>query len=388
MLRFLTAGESHGPALTAILDGMPAGLPLDTSIIDLELARRQKGFGSGRRMKIEKDSVQILSGVMSGGTTGAPIALLVENMDHAQWKGKAVDPLTTPRPGHADLTGTVKYGFRDLRLALERSSARETTMRVAVGAICKHLLAQFGIVVGGYVRSIGEVEADLDGRSYLEMFQAAEESIVRCPDPIAAEKMCTHIRQMIQNKDTLGGTIDIVTIGLPIGLGTYAQWDRRLDAKLAQAVLSVQAIKGMEIGDAFENTRLPGTRAHDPIRLDGSNIQRPSNKAGGTEGGISNGKPLLIRAAMKPIATTLTPQMTVDLAVGQKSPTHYERSDFCPVPRAVPILEAMVAIVLADALIEKLGGDSLDEMLPRFDSLRKAILTELPMDTVTHIWWK
>jgi chorismate synthase len=388
MLRFLTAGESHGPALTAILDGMPAGLPLDTSIIDRELARRQKGYGSGRRMKIEKDRVQILSGVMAGETSGAPIAMLVENIDHAKWKGKSVEPLTTPRPGHADLTGAVKYGYHDLRPSLERSSARETTMRVAVGAVCKHFLAQFGIVVGGYVKSIGEIDAEFDDISFLDKFQAAEESKVRCPDPVAAEKMCALIEQMIHDKDTLGGILEIVALGLPVGLGSYAQWDRRLEAHLAQAVLSVQAIKGVEIGDAFENTRFPGTKSHDPIRLDRSNIQRSTNKAGGLEGGVSNGQPLIIRATMKPIASTLTPQMTIDLATGEESPTRYERSDFCPVPRAVPILEAMVAFVLAGALIEKLGGDSLAEMHPRFATLRKAVLTDLPMDNIPHIWWK
>jgi chorismate synthase len=388
MLRFLTAGESHGPTLTAILDGFPAGFPLDPSKIDRDLARRQKGYGSGGRMKIEMDKVQILSGVMAGKTTGAPIAMLVKNIDHAKWKGGNIAPLTKPRPGHADLTGVVKYGYCDLRPALERSSARETTMRVAIGAVCKIFLAQFGITVGGYVKSIGEVECEPDNRSFLELFQAADESIVRCPDPIASEKMCTAIEQTIQNKDTLGGIIEIDTIGLPIGLGSYAQWDRRLEAKLAQAILSVQAIKGMEIGDAFENTRLPGTKAHDPIRLEGLDFYRTTNKAGGTEGGISNGQMLIIRAAMKPIASTLTPQSTVDLATGLESLTHYERSDFCPVPRAVPILEAMVAFVLADALIEKLGGDSLEEMLPRFSTLRKANLTDLPMDNKPHIWWE
>jgi len=388
MLHFLTAGESHGPALTAILDGIPAGLPLDTTVIDQDLARRQKGYGGGGRMKIEKDSVQILSGVMEGKTTGAPIAMLVENLDHAKWKGKAVEPMTTPRPGHADLTGAVKFGYRDLRPALERSSARETTMRVAVGAVCKHFLAQFGVVVGGYVKSIGDIEAEINDSNYLDKFQMAEKNDVRCPDPIAAEKMYAHIEQMIHKKDTLGGIIEIVAIGLPIGLGSYAQWNRRLEANLAQAVLSVQAIKGVEIGDAFINTRLPGTSAHDPLRLDHSIIQRSSNKAGGVEGGISNGQPLVVRAAMKPIATTLTPQMTVDLATGEESPTRYERSDFCPVPRAVPILEAMVAYVLADALIEKLGGDSLEEMQPRFATLRKAKLSDLAMDNKTHIWWE
>lgn len=381
MLRFLTAGESHGPALTAILDGVPAGLPLDPSVIDLELARRQKGYGSGGRMKIEKDTVQILSGVMAGETTGAPIALLVVNDDHVKWKGKAVEALTTPRPGHADLTGAVKYGYRDLRPTLERSSARETTMRVAAGAVCKHLLAQFGIRVGGYVKAIGEVEADFGGTRYEVRFEEAEANDVRCPDPVAAAKMRARIEEIIHGKDTLGGILEIVALNLPIGLGSYAQWDRRLEARLAQAVLSVQAMKGVEIGDAFENARRPGTQAHDAIHLgaDGD-LLRPSDHAGGTEGGVTNGQPLVIRAAMKPIATTLNPQRTVNLATGVEGPTTYERSDFCPVPRAVPILEAMMAFVIAEALIEKLGGDSVAEMHPRFNSLRRARLSDLLMD--------
>ncbi|MFZ5818869.1 MAG: chorismate synthase [Chloroflexota bacterium] len=388
-LRFLTAGESHGPALTAILDGIPAGLPLDASIIDRELSRRQKGYGSGGRMKIEQDAVRILGGLMAGETTGAPLALLVENADHAKWKGRAVEPMTAPRPGHADLTGAVKYGYRDLRPALERASARETAMRVAIGGICKQLLSQFGVVLGGYVKSIGEVEADFSGSSYQVRFEAAEESDLRCPDPVAAEKMRARIQQIIQGKDTLGGVIEIVALGLPVGLGSFSQWDRRLEARLAQAVMSVQAIKGVEIGDAFENARLPGTQAHDAIALSSAQrLTRPTNRAGGVEGGVTNGQPLVIRAAMKPIATTLTPQQTVDLAAGMEAPTRYERSDFCPAPRAAPILEAMVAFVLADALLEKLGGDSLDEMKPRFDALRQARLEDLRMDNEPHTWWE
>ncbi len=390
-LRFLTAGESHGPSLTAILDGMPAGLPLPAEVIDRELARRQRGYGSGGRMKIETDTVQVLGGVMSGETTGAPVALLVQNDDHVKWKGKPIAPLTTPRPGHADLTGAVKYGYRDLRPTLERSSARETTMRVAVGAICKNFLAQFGIVVGGYVKSIGEIDGQFDGMSYEGRFAAAEASDVRCPDPEAASRMRVRIESIIHGKDTLGGVLEIVALNAPVGLGSYAQWDRRLEARLAQAVMSVQAMKGVEVGDAFENARLPGTQAHDAIGLPASGMgdfERPTNRAGGTEGGISNGQPIIIRAAMKPIATTLTPQTTVDLATGQERPTAYERSDFCPVPRAVPILEAMVAFVLADALIEKLGGDSLAEMKPRFDTLRGARLEDLPMDNTPHVFWE
>lgn len=388
MLRFLTAGESHGKALTVILDGMPAGLPVTASIIDLELARRQKGYGSGGRMKIEKDTVHILGGILAGETIGSPIALLVENDDHIKWKGKAIDPMTAPRPGHADLTGAVKYGYKDLRPALERASARETAMRVAAGAVCKHFLAQFGIIIGGYVSSIGEVQTDFGNMPYQERFDRAEESDVRCPVESSAVKMRDEIEKTIRGKNTLGGVIEIVALDVPVGLGNFVQWDKRLEAKLAVAVMSVQAIKGVEVGDAFENAKRPGTLAHDPMTLDQSTIQRGSNRAGGIEGGISNGQPIVIHAAMKPIATTLTPQQTVDLATGKESPTHYERSDFCPVPRAVPILEAMVAFVLADALIEKLGGDSMDEMKPRFEQLRKARLEDLRLDNTPHIFWE
>ncbi|GAB4454290.1 MAG: chorismate synthase [Anaerolineales bacterium] len=389
-LRFLTAGESHGPSLTAILEGIPAGLPLPASVIDLELARRQKGYGSGGRMKIETDAVQILGGVMAGETTGAPIAMLVPNADHAKWKGKPIEPMTAPRPGHADLTGAVKYGYKDLRPALERASARETTMRVAVGAVCKHFLAQFGIRIGGYVVSIGTVQADLADMPYAERLQRAEESEVRCPDPRSAQTMRDEIEKAIHGKNTLGGVIEIIALDLPVGLGSFIQWDKRLEAKLAMAVMSVQAIKGVEIGDAFENAKRPGTEAHDPIQLPITNHQlhRPSNRAGGIEGGISNGQPIVVRAAMKPIATTLLPQPTVDLAARTETPTRYERSDFCPVPRAVPILEAMVAFVLADALLEKLGGDSMAEIKPRFETLRKAALDDLPMDNNPHVFWE
>lgn len=388
MLRFLTAGESHGPSLVAILEGIPAGLSITPDIINRELERRQKGYGSGGRMKIEKDTVQILSGVMAGETMGTPIALLVQNADHSKWKGKAIEPMTAPRPGHADLTGAVKYGYKDLRPALECASARETTMRVAAGAVCKHFLSQFGIVVGGYVKSIGEVEADLNEISYPVRFEAAEESDVRCPDKVAAEKMRARIEEIIHAKDTLGGVLEVVALNVPVGLGSFSQWDTRLEAKLAMAVMSVQAIKGVEIGDAFENAKRAGTQAHDAIGSNGKDLVRSSNRAGGIEGGISNGGPIVIRSAMKPIATTLTPQQTVDLATGSESPTKYERSDFCPVPRAVPILEAMVAFVLADVLIEKLGGNSLGQIIPRFAALRKATLEDLKMDNVPHVFWE
>jgi chorismate synthase len=370
-----------------ILEGLPAGLPLSAEIIDAELARRQQGYGAGPRMKLERDAARILGGVMEGQTTGAPLAILIENLDHARWRGKAIPPFTAPRPGHADLTGALKYGYRDLRPALERASARETAARLAAGAVCKHLLAQFAIRVGGYVAAIGEVSASLAQLPYPERLARAEASEVRCPDPLAAEAMIQCIRRAMEERDTVGGIIEVIALGLPPGLGSYVQWDRRLEARLGAAILSVQAIKGVEFGPAFENARLPGTQAQDGISLEGEALVRHSNRSGGLEGGITTGQPLVLRAAMKPIATTLTPQQTVDLANGQAVPTQYERSDFCPVPRAVPILEAMAAFVLADALLEKLGGDSLAEMQPHFASLRQARLSDLPMEGSEHIFW-
>lgn len=412
-LRFLTAGESHGPALTAILEGIPAGLALSAELIDHELERRQKGYGAGPRMKMERDHAEILGGVMAGMTTGAPLAFKIDNLNHDRWQGKEIDPFTIPRPGHADLAGTLKFGYNDLRPSLERASARETAARVAVGAVCKHFLAQFGIRVFGYVISLGDIEADLAEIPLAEREYRAEASEVRCPDPQAAEAMILRIRQVIEQKDTLGGVIETVALDLPPGLGSHVHWDRRLEARLGAAVLSIQAIKGAEIGPAFENTRKPGTQIHDAILLDdtsthrsldetnkdqgnavpesqcgeSSQLLRPTNRAGGLEGGITTGQPLVVRAAMKPIATTLSPQRTVDLAAGVEVPTQYERSDFCPVPRAVPILEAMIAFVLADSLIEKLGGDSLAEMLPRFRSLPRARLEDIHLDNKPHSFW-
>jgi len=386
-LRFLTAGESHGPALVAILEGIPAGLRLNQELINSDLSRRQKKTGSGQRMDLENDRVQILSGVMDSLTTGAPLAFLIENQDHARWSGHPIPPFTTPRPGHADLTGTIKYGYRDLRPALERASARETAARVVIGAACRQLLGQFNILVGGYVNSIAEVSANLAEIPQGERIIRAQSSDVSCPDEIAAEAMRQRIQQAISDRDTLGGVIEVVALGLPAGLGSYVQWDRRLDARLGAAVLSIQAIKGIEIGTAFENTRLPGTRVHDPLSIREGNLVRPTNRSGGLEGGITNGQPLIIRAAMKPIATTLTAQPTVDLASGKPAPTQYERSDTCPVPRAVVVVESMVAFILADALVEKLGGDSLAEMLPRFATLRQARLPDLPMGGTEHVWW-
>jgi chorismate synthase len=388
-LRFLTAGESHGSALIAVLEGLPAGLPLSPDDLNPELARRQRGYGAGPRMNIEQDQAQILGGVMDGLTIGAPVALRIENRNHDQWLGQAIPPFTTPRPGHADLTAAIKYGYRDLRPSLERASARETAARVAVGAVCKHFLAQFEIQVGGYVVSIGDVGADLSDLDYPTRFQQAEESQVRCPDSEASAVMIAAIETVIESGDTLGGVIEAVVLNLPPGLSSHVHWDRRLDSRLGAAVLGIQAIKGVEIGPAFANTRLPGTQVHDSVQLkpDSQSLTRPTNRAGGLEGGITTGQPLVVRAAMKPIATTLTPQNTVDLASGKPTPTQYERSDFCPVPRAVPVVESVVAYVLADALIEKLGGDSLAEMRPRFQALRRARLDDLPMDDAPHTWW-
>lgn len=394
-LRFLTAGESHGPYLTAILEGMPAGLPLSEDDVNPDLARRQVGFGSGGRMKIESDRVEFSGGVMNGLTTGGPIAMRINNKDWANWAGKDIAPMTIPRPGHADLTGAIKYGYRDLRLSLERASARETACRVAMGAVCKRFLAEFGIRIGGYVTEIGGVEASIPPEmSYEERWAAAETSEVRCPLPEDGQAMIARIRAVAQQKDTLGGVFEVVATGVPPGLGSHVHWDRRLTGRLAQAVLSIQAIKGVAIGPAFENARMRGTEVHDEIFLEGAeepegpkepeaakgHLVRRANRAGGLEGGITTGQPIVVRAAMKPISTTLNPLRSVDLATGEPAMTTYERSDYCAVPRAVVVGEAMVAYVLADALLEKLGGDSLDEMRPRFEALRRGRLEDLPMD--------
>jgi chorismate synthase len=383
MLRFLTAGESHGPELTAILDGLPAGLPVEREALDHELARRQTGYGSGGRMKIEQDSARITGGVMAGQTTGGPISLTIANRDFAKWQDRQITPITIPRPGHADLTGAIKYGYRELRLALERSSARETAARVAVGALCKQLLAQFGIVVGSYVVAIGAVEAAIPQEmGYAERFAAAEENDLRTPVSADYAAMKQAVWDCMQSRDTLGGIFELAALGLPPGLGSFAQFDRRLSARLIGAVASIQAIKGVEIGPAFENARRPGSQVHDEISLgpDGQSLRRQTNRSGGLEGGITTGEPLVLRAAMKPISTVLNPRRSVNLATGESAETVYERSDFCAVPRAAIVGEAMIAWVLADALIEKLGGDSLSEMQERFATLRHARLEQLPMD--------
>jgi chorismate synthase len=380
-LRFLTAGESHGPALTTIVEGLPAGLPIPEEEINLQLGRRQKGYGSSGRMRIERDRVTLSGGVLNDQTTGAPIAMQIENQDWANWRERDIRPMTIPRPGHADLTGAIKYGYRDLRLALERASARETAARVAVGALCRLLLAQFEIAVGSYVVQIGLAQATLsDTPDYVGRFAQAEESDVRCPDPAASQRMQECIRDAMRERESLGGVFEIAVLGVPPGLGSHVHWDRRLDARLMGAVGSIQAIKGVEIGPAFENATRPGTRVHDEIYLEDGQLTRHTNRAGGLEGGITTGQPIVVRAAMKPIPTTLTPLRSVDLATGDAAATDYERSDICAVPRAAVVGEAMVAFVLADILLEKLGGDSLAEMRPRFAALRRGTLDDLEMD--------
>ena len=387
MIRFLTAGESHGPQLTAIVEGFPAGLHLDLADLNQQMARRQKGYGSGGRMKIEQDSLQITAGVMAGQTTGGPIAIHIANLDYVKWRERQIEPMTIPRPGHADLTGAIKYGHKDLRLALERASARETAARVAVGALCRQLLATFGIELGSYVVSIGSVVADIPaGLPYPARFAAAEQNEVRCPIPEAAEAMKSAIWDCMQAKDTLGGVFEVVALGVPAGLGSYAHYDRRLDAQLIFAVASIQAVKGAEIGPAFANAGRYGSQVHDEIFLadDGQTLIRQTNNAGGFEGGISTAEPIVVRGAMKPISTVLNPRQSVDLASGRAAPTVYERSDFCAVPRAAIVGEAMVAITLVNALLEKIGGDRLDEMNDRFTALRRPQLTDLVMDN--HPW--
>jgi len=401
MIRFLTAGESHGPTLTAILEGMVAGLPLSADDLNPDLARRQglnaqgKPYpGASPRMKLERDTATITSGVMAGKTIGSPIAIQIPNLDHAKWKGKAIEPMTTPRPGHADLTGAIKYGYNDLRMSLERASARETAARVAVGSICRKFLTQFGIKVGSYVIEIGGVRADVSGTPIEERFRRAAESEMQCPDSAADAAMRARVEAVMRERDTLGGVFEVVALGVPPGLGSHVHWDRRLTSRLAAALLSIHAMKGVEIGEAFENAKKKGTEVHDEIILEKSpisnlqSLKRKTNRAGGLEGGITTGEPILLRVAMKPISTTLTPLRSVNLATGQEEATKYERSDFCAVPRAGVIGEAMVCFVLAEALMEKLGGDSIEEMMMRFEKIKGLKIEDLKMLNEAQVFWE
>jgi len=385
MLRLLTAGESHGPALTGILEGMPAGLPLDADFINRDLRRRQGGYGRSGRQVIEKDQVELLGGVEDGKTTGAPIAMRIENRDFANQQKREKPVLTVPRPGHADLSGAQKYRLDDMRTVLERASARETAMRVAAGAIAKRLLGEFGMVVASQVAEIGGVAAESRDLADPEVRERIEESPVRVADAASEQALIDCIDQASKARDTVGGIFEVQVFGLPVGLGSYVHWDRKLDGRLAQAVMSIQAIKGVEIGPGFDVARLPGTRAHDEIASVSSlqsavsslhsSDQRPttnnqytrlSNNAGGLEGGVTNGQPLVVRAAMKPISTTLTPMRSVDVATGEEAHAIYQRSDICAVPAASVVGEAMVALVVADAFLEKFGGDSIAEIRERY----------------------
>ena len=367
MHRFLTGGESHGPCLMVIVEGFPAGLPLPEEEVNRDLARRQGGYGRSGRQRIEHDEVQFLGGVHNGLTTGGPIVMQIPNRDYANFIKKEHPPITVPRPGHADLVGAIKYRHADMRIVLERASARETAARTAAGAVARRLLAEFGIEVGSVVTEIGGVVAhNIDFSSPQLLVQATEESAVRCPDQQAAQEMMARIDHARRTGDTVGGVFVVWATGLPVGLGSYVHWDRRLDGLLAQAVMSIQAIKGVEIGEAFKNARMSGRSVHDQIYAGPDGPVRRTNRAGGLEGGVTTGQPLIVRAAMKPISTTINPLHTVDMATGEQTTTQYQRSDFCAVPAAAVVGEAMVAWVLADVLHQKLGGDSLQEMRERF----------------------
>jgi chorismate synthase len=375
MLRFLTGGESHGPALVAIIDGLPTGLPIREEDINTALRRRQVGYGRGGRMQIERDEVTILGGVWQGCTIGEPLVLSIANRDWENWRDRPLPAVTVPRPGHADYAGMIKYGFDDARPVLERASARETAARVAVGAVAKILLGQFGIRVGSYVERIGPAVAEIAAEPLPALWARAEESDVRCPDPTAAQAMREAIDSARAAGDSLGGIFVVGAVDLPVGLGSHVQADRRLDARLAAAVMSIPAVKGVEIGPAFQNAALPGTQVHDEF-LPGTyrRPRRASNRAGGLEGGMTNGMPLIVRAAMKPIPTTLTQRRSVDMRTGEPAMTRYERSDVCAVPAASVVGEAVVAWVLADAFLEKFGGDHMDDVRAHFQ--REAVVLD------------
>ncbi|TWI58857.1 chorismate synthase [Halalkalibacter nanhaiisediminis] len=374
-MRYLTAGESHGPQLTTIIEGIPAQLELVAEDINTDLARRQGGYGRGRRMQIEKDQVQILSGVRHGRTTGAPVALVVENKDWTHWtKIMGAEPLdgeeekevkrklTRPRPGHADLNGAIKYGHRDMRNVLERSSARETTVRVAAGAVAKKILAQFGISVGGHVLEIGGVKAEnVAYESVKDLQERSEASQVRCLDEEASQKMMEAIDKAKQDGDSIGGIVEVVIENVPVGLGSHVHYDRKLDAKIAAAVMSINAFKGVEIGIGFEAASLPGSQVHDEIIWDEEHgYRRKTNRLGGFEGGMTTGMPIVVRGVMKPIPTLYKPLQSVDIETKEPFAASIERSDSCAVPAASVVAEAVVAWEIANALLETFGADRID----------------------------
>jgi len=370
MLRFLTAGESHGKALTAVIEGLPAGLALREDDLNAQMVRRQAGYGRSVRMKVESDRVEIVSGVMGGQTIGGPVALRIENRDA---RGEE-PPLTRPRPGHADLAGALKYGFRDARRALERASARETAARVATGAVCRALLAEFGVRIFSHVVEIGGVAARTRPDTWEEISAIAEASELRCADRAAEAEMRAAIDDARTRGETLGGVFEVVALGVPPGLGSYVHWDRKLDGRLAQAVMSIHAVKGVEIGPGFAIARTPGSRAHDEIFWDAARgFYRETNRAGGTEGGVTTGAPLVVRGAMKPLSTLMSPLRSVDLATKAPVTGAVVRSDVCAVPAAGVVAEAMVAYVLADAFLEKFGGDALLDIRCAYEAYMKRI---------------
>ena len=383
MLRYLNAGESHGRCLMAVLEGVPSGLPLTADDIDVDLVRRQGGYGRGGRMRIEKDRIEFSCGVRKGKTLGNPLGLTIRNKDWENWKDiMAAEPgppvtervVTRPRPGHADLVGAIKYGHRDIRNVLEKASARETAIRVAIGGVAKALLGQFGMRVVSYTTEIGSVQAP-PVNDPLKAYGLAEQSQVRCPDSIAGEQMIELIRSAKHKGDSLGGVFEVVVTNPPIGLGTYAQWDRRLTARLAMAAMSIQAMKGVEIGMGFKAARSFGSEVHDDIYPgeDGQTFLRKTNNAGGLEGGITNGQPIVLRVAMKPIATLYSPKNSVDIQTKEPFEATVERSDICTVPAAGVVGEAVIAFEMANVMVEKFGGDSLEEMKRNFDAYQEYV---------------
>jgi chorismate synthase len=375
----LTAGETHGPQLTAIIEGLPSNLELDFEALNFQLQRRQKGHGRGRRMQIETDTAQIVGGVRHGRTTGAPVALVVENKDWKHWTSVMnVEPIEggdeakrrvhRPRPGHADLNGGLKYNLKDLRNVLERSSARETAARVAVGAVARQLLGKFGIKVAGHVVSIGGVVAQAPDLPIDELIRVTEESPVRVADKEAEQRMIELIDKTKEDGDSIGGVVECIVEGVPVGLGSHVQWDRKLDGRIAQAVVSINAFKGVEIGIGFEAARRPGSQVHDPILYSAERgYHRASNNAGGIEGGMTNGEPIVVRGVMKPIPTLYKPLPSVDIDTKEPFTAQVERSDACAVPAASVVLEHVVAWEVAKAFLEKFGGDSMEEIRANLD---------------------
>ena len=381
MVRFLTAGESHGQGLVIIVEGVPAGLPLSEDYIGEQLARRQRGYGRGGRMLIEKDRALIHSGVRHSLTLGSPIGMTIENKDWVNWQDSMsvgpteaeVERVTRIRPGHADLPGTMKYGFDDVRNVLERASARETAARVAAGAVAVRLLEEFGIEMHSHVVAIGGEWARIEGSID---WNEVEESPVRCADAEASQRMITAIDNAKEAGDTVGGVVEVLATGVPIGLGSHVQWDRKIDGRIAQALMSINAVKAASIGEGWEGVNLRGSQVHDiiePVTDASSPWHRSTNRSGGTEGGMTNGMPLVARFAIKPISTLVNPLPSVDLDTGELVQAHYERSDVCQVPPAGVIGEAVVALVLADAFMEKFGGDSVKETRRNLQSYLKTV---------------